>query len=247
MNRSHSCLLWSAVVVAGATLTGCPIDALRDGIGAPCVIDGDACPTDHVCHVDVGETDGLCAPILDYGSCGPPSYPQAIGKVRAETLDIDAVDDFEKLRDVVRVEGDLFLDGAAGTVLRLEDVCSAAGVQQVTGSLVVAQTNLTTLDGLQGMGAVGAGVGIAANPNLVDLQGLINLMGVRPPEAGPAFSIVIADNLTLPAEAIRALREVLSDQRGIQIFACGNRAATGENNQIVCPVEVNRLLRRAGT
>jgi hypothetical protein len=88
MNRSHSGLLWSAVVVAGATLTGCPIDALRDGIGAPCVIDGDACPTDHVCHVDDGATDGLCAPILDYGSCDPPSYPQAIGKVRDETLDM---------------------------------------------------------------------------------------------------------------------------------------------------------------
>ena len=249
MNRSQRSTFLSVTALAAvATLTGCPIDALRDGIGAPCVIDGDACPTDHVCHVDAGATDGLCAPILDYGSsCDPPSYPQAIGKVRDETLDVDSVDDLSKLRDVVRVEGDLFLDGAAGTVLRLEDVCSAAGVQQVTGSLVVAQTNLTTLDGLQGMGAVGAGVGIAANPNLVDLQGLINLMGVRPPEAGPAFSIVIADNLTLPAEAIRALREALSDQRGIQIFACGNRAATGENNQIVCPVEVNRLLRRAGT
>lgn len=245
MNRSHSCPLWSAVVIAGATLTGCPIDALRDGIGAPCSIDADPCPTDHVCHVDDGATDGLCAPILDYGSCDPPSYPQAIGKVRDETLDIDAVDDVSKLRDVVRVEGDLFLDGAAGTVLRLGDLCAVAGVQQVTGSLVVAQTNITTLDGLQGMGAVGAGVGIAANPNLVDLQGLINLMGVRPPEAGQAFSIVIADNLTLPAEAIRALRAALSDRPAIQIFACGNRAATGENNLALCPVEVNRLLRRA--
>ena len=246
MNRSHLFLLWSAVVIAATTLTGCPIDALRDGIGAPCSINADPCPTDHVCHVDDGATDGLCAPILDYGSCDPPSYPQAIGKVRDKTLDVDSVDDLSKLRDVVRVEGDLFLDGAVATVLPLGDLCAVAGVQQVTGSLVVAQTNLTTLDGLQGMGAVGAGVGIAANPNLVDLQGLINLMGVRPPEAGQAFSIVIADNLTLPAEAIRALREAMSVRPGIQIFACGNRAATGENNQIVCPVEVNRLLRRAG-
>jgi hypothetical protein len=230
-----------AMVVAS---TSCAIDDRRDGIGAPCVVDGDACPTDHVCLVDDGETEGLCAPILDYGSCDPPSYPQAVGKVRDETLDVDAVEDFEKLRDVVRVEGDLFLDGSAGTVLRLGDLCRVAGVQQVTGSLVVAQTDITTLDGLQGLGAVGAGVGIAANPNLTDLQGLINLMGVKPPDAGQAFSVVIADNAALPADAIRALRESLSPRPDIQVFACGNRLATGENNQIICPVDVNRLLRR---
>jgi hypothetical protein len=142
------------------------------------------------------------------------------------------------------VEGDLFIDGAAGTVLRLGDLCRVAGVQQVTGSLLVAQTDITSLDGLQGMGAVGAGVGIAANPNLTDLLGLINLMGVTPPDAGQAFSVVIADNAALPAEAIRALREALSPRPDIQIFACGNRLATGENNQIICPVDVNRLLRR---
>ena len=59
MNRSHLFLLWSAVVIAATTLTGCPIDALRDGIGAPCSINADPCPTDHVCHVDDGATDVL--------------------------------------------------------------------------------------------------------------------------------------------------------------------------------------------
>jgi|GEM_PF-1174748 len=237
-------LLAMAAVMTVMSTSSCAIDATRDGIGAPCVVDGAACPTDHVCLVDDGETAGLCAPILDYGSCDPPSYPQAVGQLRDETLDIDAVDDFEKLRDVVRVEGDLFIDGAAGTVLRLGDLCSVAGVQQVTGSLLVAQTDITTLDGLQGMGSVGAGVGIAANPNLTDLQGLINLMGVKPPDAGEAFTIVIADNAALPAEAIRALRAALAVRPGIQIFACGNRLATGENNQVICPIDVNRLLRR---
>jgi hypothetical protein len=225
-------------------IAACGIDEIRDGIGAACVVDGPPCPRDHVCLADDGQPEGLCAPVLDYGAtCVAPTYAQVATETLAEPVDVNDADGLGDLEGVTRVEGDVRIDGAVGTTLALTDLCRARGLQQVTGSLLVASTDLTTLDGLQGLSFVGQGIGVAANRDLVDLTALTTLVRV-----GPAldrdFAVVIADNTSLPPEPIAALRAALAGRPSIVLHVCGNARALGENDANVCGPEVNALLRR---
>jgi len=239
MNRSVS-----VVVVVAATLAGCPITGPRDDIGRPCVVDGPPCAPDHVCLADDGADEGRCAPIVDYGGCDPATYPVQAGLVREEGLDVDEPGELGFLRDVVRVEGDLFVDGpVVGSPLAVGTLCGLSGLQQVTGSLLVAQTDLEALDGLQSLSFVGRGLGVASNARLTDLAGLANLVQVVVPDEAP-FEVVIAENRTLPAEAVRAFRAALADRPSIRIHVCGNLVALAENDAASCDPEINRLLRR---
>jgi hypothetical protein len=236
------------LVVVAALLGGggCPLTGLRDGIGQSCIVDGEVpCARDHVCEADDGVVDGLCAPIVDYGpSCDSPSYPQWPGKTRTEGLEVDDPAAVASLEDVVRIEGDLVLDGPfAGPLLAVDPLCGLSGLQQVTGTLLIAQTNLSTLDGLQSLSYVGGGIGIAGNPSLVDLSALANVIRVGVPDDA-RVSIVIAENRSLPREALRDLKEALADRPSITIAACGNLAAAEENTAAACGVEINRFLRR---
>lgn len=231
------------VMVIGVGVGGCPAGVNRDGIGRPCVVEGPPCPQDHVCEAADGTADGLCAPIDDYGSCGSATYPLAPKTVRPESLDVDEPGELGFLRDVARVEGDLFLDGPFGRgTLQLGTLCDVSGLQQVTGSLLVAQTNLTTLDGLQSLSFVGAGVGIAGNPDLVDLDALGNLVRVVAPE-GRSFEVVIANNGALDREALQRFLDVMAARPSIRVVACGNIRAIGLGAS-PCPVDVDNLLRR---
>lgn len=235
----------SGLVVVLATLAGCPLTGPRDDIGRPCVVDGPPCATDHVCLADDGADEGRCAPIVDYGGCDPATYPQQAGLARAEGLDVDEPGELGFLRDVVRVEGDLFIDGPfAASPLAVGSLCGLSGLQQVTGSLLVAQTDLVTLDGLQSLSFVGRGLGVAGNARLEDLAGLANLVKVVALDDTRDFEVVIAENRTLPREALRAFKDALADQPSIRVYACGNLAALGANDDPTCGPEINRLLRR---
>jgi hypothetical protein len=235
-----------AVLVVMSALGGCPLTGVRDSIGLPCFVDGESpCGPDHICEAEDGALGGVCAPIVDYGAtCDPPTYPQQPGAIRRESLDVGAQSDLGFLDDVARIEGDLVIDGPFGAApLAIGTLCGVAGLQQVTGSLFIAQTDLATLDGLQSLSFVGAGIGIAGNPALTDLMGLANL--VRAVPLGEArFSIVIAENRSLPREALRNLREALADRPSISIAACGNLAAAEENDVVACGADINRFLRR---
>jgi hypothetical protein len=231
-------------LVVIATLAGCPLTGPRDDIGRACVVDGPPCAPDHVCLADDGADEGRCAPIVDYGGCEPATYPVQAGLVREEGLDVDEPGELGFLRDVVRVEGDLFIDGpVVGSPLAVGSLCGLSGLQQVTGSLLIAQTDLEALDGLQSLSFVGRGLGVASNARLTDLAGLANLVQVVVPDEAP-FEVVIAENRTLPAEAVRAFRAALADRPSIRIHVCGNLVALAENDAASCGPEINRLLRR---
>jgi hypothetical protein len=231
-----------------ATLAGCPLTGTVDGIGATCTPAGDApCPLDHVCIPDADDaTTGLCAPVIDYGSCDAPTWPQRTTKTRDEGIDIDIVDEYAFLTDVTRIVGDFGLvPETAGTTAQLGDLCPLAGLQQVTGSVLVKATDLATLDGLQSLSAVGNGVGIASNRNLVNLKGLYNLFSVDRPDDN--FSIVLADNLALSNEEVVALRTRLKEINPTaeqRLVVCGSPLVDVTNGDPECPVSVNELLRR---
>lgn len=234
------------VVAALLGVGGCPLTGPRDGIGQLCFVDEEPCALDHICLAEPdGALDGLCAPIVDYGrSCDVPSYPQRPGETRTEGLEVDDPDAMGFLTDVVRVEGDLVLDGPfTGPPLAIDSLCDISGLQQVTGTLLIAQTNLSSLDGLQSLSYVGGGIGIAGNPDLVDLSALANVIRVDAPDDA-RFSIVIAENRSLPREALRDLKDALADRPSITIAACGNLAAVEENTTPACGAEINRFLRR---
>jgi hypothetical protein len=231
-----------AIVVV--SLAGCPLTGPRDDIGRACVVDGPPCAPDHVCLADDGADRGRCAPIVDYGGCDPATYPVQAGLVRAEGLDVDEPGELGFLRDVVRVEGDLFIDGpVVASPLAVGSLCGLSGLQQVTGSLLIAQTDLEALDGLQSLSFVGRGIGVASNARLTDLAGLVNLVQVVVPDEA-FFEVVIAENRTLPAEAVRAFRAALADRPSIRVHVCGNLVALAENDAASCSPEINRLLRR---
>jgi len=249
MTSSNTICLRSIVasIVVAAGVAGCPINGPREGIGAPCV-PGDAvvCPIDHICLPDDSEqTDGTCAPVLTYGSCDAPTWPARVAELRDEGLEVDAVGDFDFLRDVSRVEGDLIIaPPGAGEVLQAGSLCEVSGVQQVTGTVLVKNTDITSLDGLQGLSVVGGGVGIVGNRLLVDVKGLVNLLTVAEHVSGDSFNVVIADNATLPDTAIIELRQALqaSTTSTATLFACGN--GRGGNDVPECPASVDALLRR---
>lgn len=215
------------VVVAGAVSgAGCPIDGVRDGIGRPCDVDGPVCPLDHTCVPDDAADPGagLCAPILDYGSCPDPSYPQKPTKTEAEAVVVDDAADLGKLEDVATLDAGLKIAASGfGELLAIGDLCAISGVQHVGGALVVTGTDLTTLDGLQGLSFVGGGILINANGDLVDVLGLQNLIVANPPD-GRDFGVALSNNRSLDEPAIDALRDALRESApGVKIFSCGNK------------------------
>lgn len=217
-------LLPLVVVVIG--VAGCPIDATRDGIGTACEVDGPACPLDHTCLPDDVDDPGagLCAPILDYGSCTPPAYAQRAPLTEDEAVVVDAAADIGKLEGVATIEGGLRLRAGDGeNLLQIGDLCGFRGLQHIAGSLIVGETDVTTLDGLQGLGFVGDGVLINANPQLVDVLGLQDLI-VSVAPAGRDVGVLFANNRNLDEPAIKELSDSLEAHApGIKVSSCGNK------------------------
>lgn len=211
------------VVVACA---GCPIDGVRDGIGAACTVDGDVCPFDHTCLPDDPDdpSTGLCAPILDYGSCPAPAYAQKPSKTEDKDVVVDALADVDKLKDVAHIEGGLKLEfPGAGGLLELGDLCGFAGLQRVDGAAQITETDATSLDGLQGLAFVGGGVLVNSNGELTDVMGLQNLVVATPPR-GRDFGVALSNNRNLDEDAIQELREALrASAPTVKLFTCGNK------------------------
>jgi hypothetical protein len=246
MKALPTLLAASLLLAVGA----CPIGEFRDSIGTSCVVDEDVCGTDYVCFInDDADDNGLCAPVADYGACDEPTYPVGAGDVVSEddAVRVESSSDVETLNGAVRVEGNLLIDDPrpVGTIDIGEDLCGLSGLQQVTGSLLISQTRLKTLDGLQGLSFVGAGIGVASNPELTDLMGLANLMRVRVPEnSDSGVTVVIADNDNLDNDAIAEFRAALEDRPSIVIHACGNLRARQENDDNECADILDRILGR---
>ncbi|MDP2344071.1 MAG: hypothetical protein Q8O67_24150 [Deltaproteobacteria bacterium] len=215
-----------AVVVVVVVCAGCPIDGTRDGIGAPCTVDGDPCPLDHTClPADASDpAEGTCAPILDYGSCDAPAYAQKAGKVLDEDLDVDDGADLGKLEGVISVTGELRFEApGAGGLLELGDLCDTRGLQRVEGKLLISELDVETLDGLQGLAVAKGGVLVHAMGSLVDVLALQNLVTATPFE-GRDFGVGIANNRALDEPAIQALKDALAERSPtVKVFACGNK------------------------
>lgn len=232
MKSSTVVVVAALVVVAG--VAGCPIDAVRDGIGAPCTVDGAVCPFDHTCIPDDVDdpSSGLCAPILDYGSCPAPAYAQKAQKKEDKDVVVDSASDLPKLEDVATITGRLELEfPGAGGLLEIGDLCGFEGLQHVGGAVLITETDVKTLDGLQNLSFVGNGVLVHANGELVDVLGLRNLVVAVPPE-GRDFGIGLANNRKLDEDAIQALRDALADSApDVKVFNCGNK----DSAIAVCP------------
>lgn len=214
------------VVVVAAVLAGCPIVGVRDGIGAPCTVDGAPCPFDHTCLPDdvSDPAGGRCAPILDYGSCPAPAYAQKAGKVLDDDLTVDDGADVGKLEGVTHVQGELRFEAPGpGGLLPLGDLCAVRGVQRVDGELLISELDVPTLDGLQGLAQAGGGVVVHANGSLTDVLGLQNLV-VAAALPGRDFGVLLANNRDLDEPAIEALKTALADSAPtVKVFACGNK------------------------
>lgn len=217
---------FSLVAVVIAAAAGCPLDNSRDGIGRACDIDGDVCPLDHTCLPEDAEDpgSGLCAPILDYGGCPAPAYPQKASKTIDENgLIVDTPAKLDKLDGVATVEGDLKLDGPGVNLLNVGDLCTLAGVQHIDGRLIVNSTDITTLDGLQGLAFVKDGILINGNRDLEDVMGLVNVIVAEPP-TDVDFGIALANNISLTEPAIQELKTALATSAPtVRIFDCGNQ------------------------
>ncbi|MBM4279361.1 MAG: hypothetical protein FJ137_00900 [Deltaproteobacteria bacterium] len=223
------------VVVVGG---GCPITDNRDGIGRLCSTAA-ACPIDHFCLLD-GEADddgvvvGRCAPVIDYGECPAPSWPVKAGRTFDGSLDIKAEADLQQLADVTTVGGRLRLFDDEGASLALGDLCRLSGLQRVEDTLIVSETDVTTLDGLQSLSMVAGGIAIVDNPNLVDVLGLASLQFALVPP-GRNFAVLLARNGNLSIDAVNELEAALAPA-GIRVFGCGNDRGSP------CTVDLTDLL-----
>jgi hypothetical protein len=222
------CRARGAVGAAALALSvGCPIVDNRDGIGRLCKVD-DACPIDHFCafdgpvDADDEEVRGVCAPVLDYGGCDAPAWPVKDGKKLEGNQRITAVEDLIRFDGVTAVIGDLRIerDGPVG-LLELGDLCGLAGLQRVTGAVVLRKTDVDTLDGLQALSNVGGGVAIVDNPQLQDAMALANLQVAPPPAQVGDASVAFVGNAALRDPAVEELRAAL-DAADIKVAGCEN-------------------------
>lgn len=232
-----------ALVVGGA-VAGCPIGQNRDGIGQPCEVSGDACPLDHTCFPDdVSDPDvGVCAPILDYGSCDKPAYPQRNPKSDDDGVLVDAASDLAKVEDLATITGgDLELNAPGAELLELGDLCKLAGVQHVDGAVIVTRTDVKSLDGLQSLGFASGGVLINQNGQLEDVIGLQNLVFAKPLENNDA-AILFSNNSSLTIAAIQELKDALAATApGLKVLECNNKDSPLPNR--TCDASVLDLLR----
>jgi hypothetical protein len=219
----------AVVALSGLVSSGaCAIADNRDGIGRLCTTDA-ACPLDHFCLLDqpAGDVDvaeGRCAPVVDYGeSCPQPSWPVKSGGTLEGNQDIKAEADLLRFVDVTSVVGQMRILDDAGASVELGDLCGLAGLQRVTGALMITETDAPSLDGLQALAAVGGGILVVDNVNLVDVSALANLQFAPPPE-GRNFPVLFARNTNLEVDAVNDLANAL-EPAGIRVFECGNKGA----------------------
>jgi hypothetical protein len=222
MNRLRAALLAVVLAPAGG---GCPVASVTDGIGQPCTVDEAPCPADHFCQFEAPTAEdpgpGVCAPVIDYGACPPPTWPIRVDRVVDGDRTVSDVGGLLDLDGVRRVAGELVLEpsGPVGA-LAVGDLCPLAGLQHVDRLLVVRNLDVTTLDGLQAVGFAG-GIAVIDNADLEDVAALQNLQLAVPPDV-TTVGVFIANNRALDPALVDALAATLG-ARGVTVTGCGNR------------------------
>jgi hypothetical protein len=219
-------------IVACALACAIPDDDLLPGIGAPCDVDAALCPIEHTCLPDApGKTSGLCAPVADFGSCKKPTWPAGrIGETaKSNDVTIDDAADQPRMDNIRLVKGSLRVQHE-GTRLELDDLCNFRTLQHTGDSLIISNTSLTTLDGLQSLTSVVNGIAITQNPDLESLAGLANLVKIDPctivrgDDGSSSAQIFIAKNDALTKTEIERFIDELEARLGTapQVEHCGN-------------------------
>lgn len=220
---------WSLSLFLGAlSLAACaiPNDDLLPGIGQPCTVSEGLCSMEHSCRPDApGSDSGVCAPVLSYGDCKAPTHPPGrFGTVEDGDINIDEVIDLPKMEEVRVVTGRLRIYSGGGE-LELGSLCPLAPLQRVGDSLLIGNTNITSLDGLQSLTSVSNGIGLFANSDLTSLSGLEQLVDLKGCTGGDqSVELFFANNVELSPSTIDAFVETLEQRfdREVDVVRCGN-------------------------
>lgn len=226
------------LVLALASITSaCPIgddDALPT-MGLPCSTREALCGIELVCRPAAAPPEGLCAPVMSYGSCdgevGAPSHPPGrMGEIKdVDVLTIEDAGDLEQLREVRLVDGMLQVFEAGPGNADVGDLCPLRTLQLVTEGVGIGDSDLQDLDGLQSLTSVAGGLAIFNNRSLTSLAGLENLVDVGPRtvETFASFHVIVAGNPLLPEAEVAAFEERLQGRNGgaLTIVSCSNGGA----------------------
>ncbi|MBI1945043.1 MAG: hypothetical protein HYS27_05070 [Deltaproteobacteria bacterium] len=252
--RAHGAV---GVVLLLATQGGCPIgdDDLLPSMGAPCSTHEALCGMEHVCRPPGPPPDGVCAPVMSYGSCddvdGKPSHPPGrLGDSKqADEVKIESAADLEQLREVRLLDGTLEVFEQGPGDADVGDLCPLRTLQLVTDGAAIGDSDLTDLDGLQSLTSVAGGLAVFNNRQLTSLSGLDNLVevGPRTVESFAAFHVIIAGNPQLPESDITAFEQRLQGQNGnaLRIVSCSNAAnpCAGEEAELLAFLTANGVQR----
>lgn len=221
--------------LAACVLASCAIaeDDLLPGIGEACNVDDALCPLEHACRPSSpGKDTGVCEPVLTYGTCAKPTHPPGrIGESADHDVIIDQATDLEnKLKNVRLIKGKLQIaPPGGGSDLDLEDICVTRALEHVEDGVIIDQTSLVSLDGLQSLTSVSHGLAITENARLEDLDALAHLVKVEPcrveiADVSRSVHVVIAKNAKLPASAVDAFLADLEDRTGaaLDVLRCEN-------------------------
>lgn len=227
MSRARLVAVFSVTLSAAC---GIPQDDPLPGIGARCTVGEGLCSLDLVCVPDDPDSDsGVCAPVLDYGACPKPEHlPGRFGTVSDGDVLLDEAADASKLDGVRRVAGRLKVH-TPGSEIDLGTLCTFRALQRVDDGLVLGNTDVETLDGLNSLTSVKNGIAIFGNGDLTSLAGLVNLVDVEPCSVSTrSVQIIIARNDALTKTTIDEFESALTARFGKepQIIRCEN----GPNN-----------------
>jgi hypothetical protein len=223
-----------SLALLSVALASCAIadDDAVAGIGAPCEVSAGLCPLDLVCMPDEpGASAGVCAPLVDFGTCGETErLPGRFGTVES-AIAIDEAADTTKLKDVRLVEDRVTVHNRVREV-DLGDACAFRALQRVGDGFYFGNTDVTSLDGMQSLTSVKNAIAIFGNRELESLDGLASLVEIEPCTVDTrSLQIVIANNDALPASAVTSFLEELKARFGKapQAIRCGNGPSSDED------------------
>lgn len=237
----------AAAILVGAALAGCPIgptDPLP-GFGAQCTIADGHCDIEHVCVPQKpGEATGLCAPIGSFGACDAKAAvthsPGRVGEDKdATTIEITGPEDFGLIDGIRSVTGQVRVFKQGPESARIGDLCAFRALQRVGNGFAVADSDVSSLDGLESVTSVDGGVGIFDDRALTSLDGLQSLVqvGGRQVDTFASFDVVIAQNPLLTDAVVDAFVADLKARTGtdLAVVACNNggRPCAGDDAQLV--------------
>jgi hypothetical protein len=204
------------------------------GIGAPCVVSEGHCDVEHTCVPnEPGAARGVCAPIASFGICDDDEPVRHPPGRRGEDKDateivVDGPEDLALLEDIRSVTGQVRVFKQGADDVEIDDLCAFRALQRVGDGLAIGDSTVTTLDGLQSVTSVDKGLAIFDNPELVNLDGLLDLVDVTERQVGDNlefdFDVIIAGNRKLPDDVVDDFVNGLKARTGkdLNVVACNN-------------------------